>query len=739
MDDSEIPSIGGFSSPSPSRRQDRTQRQESAPQNDNPPPLGGFQTQEQLQEAKEPWYSDIGKTAAARFARGTASIPGMFGDIASLTGTPNKILPTTENIINRAKEYSPAVKEALEYQPQNTYSRYIGSAAEFLPAAIPAVFSGGLPLYARAAGAVGAGLASQGAQDVLDKSDISGLGATGATLGSAVAGGMAGSSLANRGVNLARSILMPSSEASSRIAKSIASDATIGGKSGAQLAMDEAAARGVSPMAASGEQTKKTVAEAAGRVDDASRGTFNTSIARQRDNAADVVDKSLETMFGRPVKAFDEADAISQRVSQLNDVNYKRVMSLPQAQAVPQKVTGPIAARLPKNTINNVLDDMRQNNINPATLGLVKTGGNTYAIPPGGASLRFWDEVKQELDSQIGSLYDPITKALKPGANKQAATLMSTKSDLVNALDNAVKDYKQIRFEASELYGARNAIEAGYRFFNDNNTKNLHNIKKMVANKLTPAQREDFAYGAAGAYRDALEKNPSAALAMFSGNKAGFLSDKMQYALGPQRADELIGTVIAQRLNSRIADVAGPSSSGYGSLLSSGAVGGAGGAGAGYLGQALLAGESAALQNAAFGLGPLAAAGAVAGIAGRAIYNAKEERVAREILRLAADPASSARIAKMIRDMPEARSAINKMMSAVGRAAPASVSGAQEQASGGRVGRASGGRLNGASKADMIIAQVDKARKELQRETGSLLNHDDSTIVKALKVANERI
>jgi hypothetical protein len=53
--------------------------------------------------------------------------------------------------------------------------------------------------------------------------------------------------------------------------------------------------------------------------------------------------------------------------------------------------------------------------------------------------------------------------------------------------------------------------------------------------------------------------------------------------------------------------------------------------------------------------------------------------------------------------------------------------------------RASGGRLTATSKADMIIAQVDKARRELQRETGGLLNHDDSTIVKALKVANERI
>lgn len=691
---------------------------------------------------------DLVRSAGSGIARGAAGFAGLPGDIESLgragaryfgyNAPEETYLPTSSQMISSVENLSPAIKSALNYNPEWAAGRYAKSAAEFVPATIPAIFTGGLPLYARAAGGVGAGLAAQGAKDALDATNIGGLGATGATLGSAVAGGMAGSSLASRGVNLARSVLTPSSEASSRIAKSIASDATIGGKSGAQLAMDEAAARGVSPMAASGEQTKRMVADAASRVDDASRGTFNTSIARQRDDAAEVVDKSLETMFGRPVKAFDEADAIAQRVSQLNDVNYKRVMSLPQAQAVPQKVTGPIAARLPKNTINNVLDDMRQNNINPATLGLVKTGNNTYAIPPGGASLRFWDEVKQELDSQIGSLYDPITKALKPGANKQAATLMSTKSDLVNALDNAVKDYKQIRFEASELYGARNAIEAGYRFFNDNNTKNLHNMKKMVANKLTPAQREDFAYGAAGAYRDALEKNPSAALAMFSGNKAGFLSDKMRYALGPQRADELIGTVIAQRLNSRIADVAGPAASGYGSLLSSGAVGGAGGA-AGYFGQALLAGESAALQNAAFGLGTLAAAGAATGIAARTVYNAKERRVAREILRLAADPASSAKIARMIRDVPEARSALSKMMSAAGRAAPATLSGVQEQASGGRVGRASGGRLNGASRADMIIAQVDKARKELQRETGSLLNHDDSTIVKALKVANERI
>lgn len=53
--------------------------------------------------------------------------------------------------------------------------------------------------------------------------------------------------------------------------------------------------------------------------------------------------------------------------------------------------------------------------------------------------------------------------------------------------------------------------------------------------------------------------------------------------------------------------------------------------------------------------------------------------------------------------------------------------------------RASGGRINPSMMADRILGQIEKARKELQAETGSLLNHDDETIVKALKVANERI
>lgn len=61
------------------------------------------------------------------------------------------------------------------------------------------------------------------------------------------------------------------------------------------------------------------------------------------------------------------------------------------------------------------------------------------------------------------------------------------------------------------------------------------------------------------------------------------------------------------------------------------------------------------------------------------------------------------------------------------------------QAAGGRIQRASGGRISPEAMADRIMGQIDRARKELQAETGNLLNHDDETIVRALKVANERI
>ncbi len=222
---------------------------------------------------------------------------------------------------------------------------------------------------------------------------------------------------------------------------------------------------------------------------------------------------------------------------------------------------------------------------------------------------------------------------------------------------------------------------------------------------------------------------------MFGGKNANFMSDKMAYALGPTRADELIGTINAQNLNMRMKDLSGiAQTSGF--TMGEAAKG----IGAGAFGQLALTGENFLQNLAAFNLAPGALFGLMASLGIKTAYNAKERRIGEEVLRLASDPNSSARIGQLIREVPEARSFLSKTLSAIARAAPPSASEAERnQAAGGRVERASGGRINPSAMADRIIGQIEKARRELQSQTSSLLNHDDETVVKALKVANERI
>ena len=64
-----------------------------------------------------------------------------------------------------------------------------------------------------------------------------------------------------------------------------------------------------------------------------------------------------------------------------------------------------------------------------------------------------------------------------------------------------------------------------------------------------------------------------------------------------------------------------------------------------------------------------------------------------------------------------------------------------QHAAGGRIGRKSGGRANGAAKAKamQLIAMADRIKKDEGRGTAPLLNVDDTTIAKALEIANRGI
>lgn len=61
------------------------------------------------------------------------------------------------------------------------------------------------------------------------------------------------------------------------------------------------------------------------------------------------------------------------------------------------------------------------------------------------------------------------------------------------------------------------------------------------------------------------------------------------------------------------------------------------------------------------------------------------------------------------------------------------------QAAGGRIGRATGGQVSRGMNAKMLIAAVERARSDGQKQTESILNAPDEHVVRALKVANEGI
>jgi hypothetical protein len=64
-----------------------------------------------------------------------------------------------------------------------------------------------------------------------------------------------------------------------------------------------------------------------------------------------------------------------------------------------------------------------------------------------------------------------------------------------------------------------------------------------------------------------------------------------------------------------------------------------------------------------------------------------------------------------------------------------------QHAAGGRIGRKSGGRTSSSAKAkaDQLIAMADRIKKDEGKGTEPLLNVDDTTIAKALEIANRGI
>ena len=686
---------------------------------------------------------DLARSAAAGFGRGAIGLTGLPGDVENLynmarekiTGKPpsERFFPTSEEMTQKAVTAFPQLEQHLDYQPEYTPSKYAKTVAEFAPSAI--IPGGGLKLGTRLAGAAGAGLATQAAENALSGTPAEGTGwETGAKIAASIPGFMAGTKAAGTISGIAGGALRPGAEAEARLAKEMAKDIATGGKYGAPMSAKEAIATGadIPPAAIAGKSTTKLLSKSSERVAPEVVGAFEARMQPIRSEAAtrvsDFINRSLN--IADDATPFSDIAAIRSRAAAMNDANYTRVMNLPHAQNIGGQTLDQVVNQLPRGTIERVADDLRQWGMSPQSMGFVQSG-RQLSINPAGMPLRFWDEVKQNLDQQIRALKDPITgRITDPGA---FARLNNTNNMLKGALDSSVREYPAIRGAAAEAAGAINAIDLGTKYLQARNPRQLYNIEQ-VRSRMSPSEQLDFANGVVGQFKNTLQQDPAAALRMFGGSKGGERVRRLNEALAPLGNNfgyDLVGRTNAELLNASAAALKPPS----GLRLTPGMLPFAGMGTASAIGELLL-------QQSLWAGNPGAIFTALAGAGLGKVYNAKEARIAAKVLEYASDPDKMVRLGKLIAERPEAQSFVTKTTSLIGRtAAPAIVSDNQRyeaESNGGRIGRATGGKVAG-SIAQRLVAAAEKAHKYHQKATEDILDAPDEHVVKALAVAKKHI
>ena len=363
-----------------------------------------------------------------------------------------------------------------------------------------------------------------------------------------------------------------------------------------------------------------------------------------------------------------------------------------------------------------------------AAVASVETPGN----------LSFYDLVKRDMDRKIRLADNPNLESYDP---LKVTSLKEARKNLVDALDNQVKSYAPTRAKAGELFGMDSAPEAGSDFYRNR----MGTFDKAEAAKnfgaMGPEAKELFRTGWAHELMNDI--NTPGGLAKVSKNMIGDpnFQQNARLILG-DTYDAIRGKVLAENLRAnakQIKPIEAPNA--IGQIAKAGGKWAA--LPAAFAGAGAEALTMAAMQAQFLSPGALAAvlAGAATGVvksgaeqfaaarvANRAIpliLSEKKSDLARLSKLMDADPAS----ARMVGNLNAAFQSIQQSAPEEEEAAPRELT---IPGPGNRPTRATGGAVN-------LMALSKAAKKHVTRSTEDLLNVDDSTVARALEVANKHI
>lgn len=257
-----------------------------------------------------------------------------------------------------------------------------------------------------------------------------------------------------------------------------------------------------------GGETTRALARSVANQNPEARATL-TGLAQERykGQSGRAVD-FIRRLTGGKVDDLAYQEGLRKQADILNDRNYKLAEQSPRAQAV---FTAELQELMQSPSIQRAIDMVGETGKDLAAISgqmpvqnpfrkgsdgawrLVKKADGTLAVP----SLRFWDQVKRNLDPQI----EQALRGAKP--NKyQASLLQQIKQKLVGSLDEVVPEYRTARQGASAAFGAEDAIDAGRIFARS--PGQIPEAKRAFS-KFNAAEKEAFATGYASELIDRIK------------------------------------------------------------------------------------------------------------------------------------------------------------------------------------------------------------------------------------------
>lgn len=505
--------------------------------------------------------------------------------------------------------------------------------------------------------------------------------------------------------------------------------------------MDTALATGTPASVADifGPKTKtgQYLAEQAGRATGTAREAAEEYAATGREAGTTVrervpesilrVRSDLENVIGAPINA----PAIAQATERANQATRKNMYSLananPNAASIDLRglglVEGTNTPLIQHPMIQKAMVDAQKTAQSaPPQWGITPPQFSSTGQLTQSGNIGYWDQVKKELDREIKVSSNPATQAYDP---TRAASLQAVRTQLVDRLDNLVPEYGAARNKALETFRADSAPEAGLEFYKMGDAFKRQEAVDAL-NKLTPEAQDLFIHGWMHGLSDEMARSPNGLNSV--ANKLtmpGNFQDNARMML-EGNFDYIRGKILAENMRNNAGKLAiqepkrGMLSSVGVSGLEGGLVAGIGSA----LIDALMTAQMTVPQHipaALVGAGAAATTSAARQFAARRVANAVVP------LMLSERPEDLARLSVMIEENPTISNALVN--------ANAILQGSQQP----RTGRATGGGVRRGMNAQMLIAAVERAKANGQKNTESLLEAPDEHIVQALKVANEHI